>query len=132
MRAIEFRAWDMLNKNMLYNVSPILKEKKLIMLIEYGVQHWGDLSNYKIMQCTGLEDKNGKKIYEGDIVEVYVQNMAFITVVVWGKKSHSWSLKCDRTNREKFGTMKYYKLPLSKNIKVIGDIYSTPELLEEK
>ena len=56
--------------------------------------------------------------------------MNFITTVLWGDKSHGWSLKCDRTNREKWGTVKYYSLPNSTKIEIIGNIHENPELIK--
>lgn len=112
MRAIEFRAWDMLNKNMLYNVSPIFKEKKLIMLTEHGVQHWGDLSNYKIMQYTGLKDKNDVKIFECDIVKYW---KAIYEIIFMNGAYHFFDKKRDY----KFFIEKIY----TNKCKIIGNIY---------
>jgi uncharacterized phage protein (TIGR01671 family) len=77
-------------------------------------------------QFTGLLDKNGNNIFEGDIVKVL--NKPYESkepiIVVWGKKSHGWSLKFNCGKRyEKNPMIKYYSLPSSKNIEIIGNIH---------
>lgn len=86
-------------------------------------------SDYVILlQSTGLHDKNGVEIFEGDIVECKQRNAKRyvaplcerVGVVVFDKKLLSWV----------FG--KYVFSPMMFEYKVIGNIYENPELLEQQ
>ena len=84
-----------------------------------------------IMQSTGLRDRGGKLIYEGDIIE-FTDN-----VTINGSKTHVAKVE----HNEAFNTYMYhaecmgwYTINPSQNkrfkVKVIGNIYENPELLE--
>ena len=63
MRDIKFRAWDKQAKSWRFN------SKTINDLCSGDVNNHAMWINLELMQYTGLEDKNGKEIYEGDIVE---------------------------------------------------------------
>ena len=103
-------------------------------LVDSGIDGLG--SDFELMQYTGLKDKNGKEIYEGDIVaqrDLIVDDI--ISVVEWGEcdagslgdddvPMHGWILQS-----------KIYSIcPLSPYpiwYEVIGNIYENKELFNE-
>ena len=97
--------------------------------------------NCIVMQCTGLKDKNGKLIYEGDIVK-YAEfdwtDFSFkdweteIAQVVWGNTYDNYYPAFDLKDTDFDGTNAFaYLFNEGWTIEVIGNIYQNPELLEE-
>lgn len=120
MREIKFRAWDRKGKRMLQRAVP------------GTVTYFDDNGNAEaadcdVMQYTGLKDKNGKDVFEGDIIRFTVPSGKVQTAeVVW----YEDKLKFCKTL---VGRTKYSGLTNPKrkhvNFEVIGNIYENPELL---
>ena len=70
-------------------------------------------------QCTGLKDKNGKLIYEGDILHDLFKKSKF-SVVQFDEETLGFNCGCHA-----LFTYKY-----EKELEIIGNIHENPELLE--
>lgn len=92
MREIKFRAWDISKKE--YTDNEILIDFNGIphtRIKVNGKQVLAFTSKYKIERHTGLNDKNGKEIYEGDIVSVEGIVDGGIFEIIWDK--YCWNGK---------------------------------------
>jgi len=120
-REIKFRAWD--GKKMKYEVFPTGDNSICYWIGNPDVElnfHDSGSFKWKIMQFTGLHDKNGKEIWEGDILkwEYWPYEDHVIENIVVEYKNGRFSVpysECDTID----------------SIEVIGNIYDNPELIRE-
>ena len=120
MRELKFRAWD--GEDMYI---PEIQEN------EQGenINDWfASFRNVTLMQYTGLKDKNGKEIYEGDVVtwvERGMKNCKAVGQVSWDKDG--WNVQ-DFYN----GSQDEPGRAFSENaeVEIIGNIWENPELIK--
>lgn len=115
-RQIKFRAWDV-RHNCMY--LPDIFDEKIVIQIGgviglFNGSTYDTISRdrFKLEQFTGLHDKNGTEIYEGDILR-HVRYTASIGVMEWSNYLAAWT--------------KFHPLD---QFEVIGNIHENPDLLK--
>lgn len=122
MREIKFRALHVENKEMVYFnndklVSDVYQMNHLACLIRGD---YGDV----LMQFTGLLDKNGREIYEGDILRGWIYNPKELHVVKYISDKYNCGFMASST--EGLGKIHVWY----DGLEVVGNIHENPDLLE--
>jgi uncharacterized phage protein (TIGR01671 family) len=144
MREIKFRAWDTELKEMSF--SDPLDDFERAYSWFLSLEDMDISNNIVLMQFAGLRDKNGKEIYEGDIVHCwseYDDGKRVIDHGIWEVywRTDRWHLRRNGRFGEEWwdngdyyqGDEVYWNEPEGSNrMEVIGNIYENPELLEAK
>lgn len=149
MREIKFRAWDKKNKRMLLLelngfLTDIEDARYTLLEVVFSSRHVAYVDDYyhntnqeqfSLMQNTGLKDKNGKEIYEGDIVALDMwqgNEQGYIPedgIVKWYQPSSAFkwfSLEEDSSD----GNNYWLSQADEHQREVIGNIYENKELLK--
>ena len=137
MKEIKFKAWN--GKSFFYPSKLLFQDDGSLTHVwdwNNGDFSWQSIKNYELVQYTGLKDKNGKEIYEGDIVRLLdIDNEPEIFTVIW-EKSGYFTLKPFVDNEGYVPTLGYFTDRDSNDnyytFEIIGNIYKNPELLKSK
>lgn len=122
MREIKFRAWD---GERLKPVTLWGFHEGFIMTSKGSA----DEKEFRVMQYTGLKDKNGEEIYEGDILECHhkTKGNVFFHDGSYGLSSDQCEFDLD--DIQSYDSLNQYLIE-DNNLIVIGNIHENPELLE--
>lgn len=129
MRVPKFRAWDKLGKIML-PIGDIDTSYKLVYLEEdNGYRCERDFDEIELMQSTGLKNKKGYEIFEGDIIKFsnYYDDV-YVAPVVCDKNYACFGVSFSGAYPISFEYLEEFYTEL-KDIEVVGNIYENPELL---
>lgn len=130
MRGIKYRIWDYDKQEMIYPDSSIL----IVLNTEGNYYTWnvrGDqdiFTNIELMQYTGLKDKNGNEICEGDIIKILSSDENFereggerMGLIYWAEGTASFAI--DWGNNATFG------LGAASSYEIIGNRFESHELV---
>lgn len=121
MRDIKFRAWDK-KKSVMDN----WLEVQEMIAIHYAFHN----DDYVLMQYTGLKDKNGVEIYEGDIANItlgLIEKGGYTErgVMKWNEKKAQFGFEC------KDSLFNHALESPDFKIEIIGNIHENPELISK-
>lgn len=141
MREIKFRAWDKITKEMYDLIEVNFRDAKKYRIGYLRNAPWGywfrNTEDIGLMQYTGLKDKNGKEIYEGDIVDLWAiyepsdeekEKWPHYGAVAWDERDASFFVR--GMGEITMDMIIWFQRPDWDEIVVCGNIYENPELLQ--
>lgn len=128
----KFRAYDNSSLTRMYQPDEVMVGNGDIWIIDEDsvAGEWIVNNDIHLMQSTGLLDKNGKEIFEGDILAFETNDEVINVKIFWDEKHALFMFRSEKYNEEE---------PLAELVEantypfeIIGNIYENPELLEDK
>lgn len=122
----KYRAYDSGSLNRMYQPDEVMAGNGDIWIIDEDsvAGEWIVNNDIHLMQSTGLVDKEGTEVFEGDILHHQIQT-EYTFIVKYDKDKGRWYGD---------GISRTYRIDITKEFlpyyKVIGNIYENPELLE--
>ena len=134
-RDIKFRLWSKIGKKFIKTDDPdlnfVINSDGYLYSIEnfYGEIYVSLQLDIVVLQFTGLQDINGKDIYEGDILKYnfpYDGRLKHVRPVKFLETEASFGIKDIYGNE-----IPLYRITANNYFEVVGNIYENPELLED-
>lgn len=133
-RELKFRAWDKgINKWLCHyeSIGGFDLMGECVLFGEWAkelpsMERWDDVI---IMQFTGLKDKNGKQLYDQDIIQT---DQGTLFIIEFNQQEMQWVLyqTNDGSHRDLQGELFALKAYMTPNITLKGNCYQHPELLK--
>lgn len=130
MVLLQFRAWDKVFKEMVQVNALVLDEQVVKVTYKNGNVAKEDMKEYELMQSTGLFDKEGTEVFEGDIIAIEVEEI-------------ETPINAKIFQNNKIGMLMFHVFEDNEDVPmvelleensvafaVIGNVYENPELLE--
>jgi uncharacterized phage protein (TIGR01671 family) len=115
-RVLKFRAWDKLNKSFIYSDQSY--QGHYVLTLDgkfYNLQNGSGGHEYIVQQFTGLKDRKGNEIYEGDIIKAGSRNEGYLEYECqYSKEKAAFILKYEYS---------FIYLPDFDTLEVIGNIF---------
>ena len=121
-REIKFRVWDKFQKKFLDH-SCYFNSKDFNEFTAFDRYFKCDEEGCILQQYTGLKDKNGREIYEGDIIQL--ENAPYKYEVVWNK--WHWGIDSKGIVTD---FIQSFTIAVEERCIVIGNIFENPDLLK--
>lgn len=122
IREIKFRAWDTEYRTWVGIPTNSIVEKDVQILRLFDDRR----RRIEIQQFTGLKDKNGKEIFEGDILRVKLDGGFESFLVVWQQNKMGFGLR----DLNKVDLIDSWAFTPKNDFEIIGNKFENPELLE--
>ena len=119
-RTIKFRAWLRYEKEMSEVLVLDNQDERAVVVRKDGTVGWRMFAELELVQYTGLKDKNGVEIYEGDILSYF----GFEYEVTFEESAFGWS------EDGQFYAFAEMAIDEIEKTKIIGNIYENPELVK--
>lgn len=124
---MKFRVWDKETNHLDYCVRVTSTDKYEKVEVLDALSDWREIKEnyYVIMRNTGLKDKKGNEIYEGDICAYYYRDVAEYCEVKWSEKYRTWIIEGD-SDIEFLRDFAKHSV-----FEIVGNIYEDSELLDK-
>ena len=123
----KFRAWDKVFKEMVQVNALVLDKQVVKVTYKNGNVAKEDMKEYELMQSTGLKDKNGKEVFEGDILSIETDEGIFNVNIFWDDKHALFMFESEIHNEKEL--LAELVEDNTYPFEIIGNIYENPELL---
>ena len=125
-----YRMWNRITSQLHLVDGLYFDDKEAEYVDDDNVLRFVSFKNVELMQSTGLVDKNGKEIFEGDILACKTDDEVINLNIFWDEEHALFMFESKKYNEQK---------PLAELVEnntypfeIIGNIYENPELLEDK